>query len=227
MKVLVLISLSSIGTFHWPSNEYRPDEVLGINSEALDPIRMRTECFIVWSRDHSAFKIFGSIAGVMKALSQLRVTMFQVASRNICPVRKYLSHWRNSEPGQFVHADEEHENPQLLVPADEPPVPASKTPRADGDLTHDSALAANGRLTTHSLEDVKSTLATALCKIHYLRGHIAFRIRLGIFVLTSWKGLPAGESWELAEYEEMTLMSQFRGRVTEEFVNRLNRMGSY
>lgn len=195
--------------------------MLGKQLEALDPIRMRTECFITWSGDISAFKIMGEIIGVQKALKQLRYTCFQIASRNIAPNRRYISHWRTEGPGAYVHLDEEYIIPQIIESADEPSLmlEASKTPRVECKVTDKSDIETIMLLQTCSIQAMQVTLADALQKIHYLRGHIRFRIRLGTFVLASHKRLEEGSSWDLSEYEEMTLLPQFRGRVTEEYVN--------
>ncbi|CZT17108.1 uncharacterized protein RCC_02940 [Ramularia collo-cygni] len=202
-------SFESIGTFRWPTNECRPDEVLGANLEALDPIRMSTECYITSSRDGSAFQVLGSMTGVQKALMSLRHTCFQLASRNIPPIRKCVSHWRTKEPCLYVHLGMEYSNP-------EPGVAASRSPRCDGFMSDVTDLEATKIRENCCIEAIKATIADSLRKIHYLCAHIQFRIRLGTFTLVSWKGLGENEMWDLSEYEEMTAMPQFRGRVTEE-----------
>lgn len=216
-----LTSPRSIGTFHWPSKEYSPDEILGSYSEALDPIRMSTDCYIVWSPTTSAFQVFGTRISVQGALVKLRLTCFQIASRNIEPVRIYKSHWRTAQPCLYVHLDEEYQNPQILVPAGDATESrqSSKTPRGEGNMTEPSDLEAAKTRETHSIATVNMKLVDQLSKIHYLRGHIQFRIRLGTFVLTSQYRLDVGAMWELSEYEEMTSMPEFRGRVTEEYAN--------
>lgn len=86
-------------------------------------------------------------------------------------------------------------------------------------MTEPSDLEAAKTRETHSIATVNMKLVDQLSKIHYLRGHIQFRIRLGTFVLTSQYRLDVGAMWELSEYEEMTSMPEFRGRVTEEYAN--------
>lgn len=200
----------SIGTFHWPSDEYRPEEALGANLEALDSVRMRYDCVITSLRGSSTIQVLGSINGVRKALISLRQTCFQIGSRNIPTVRKYTSHWRTQGPCLYVHLDTEYSNPELG---------SSKSPRADGDMIDESDVEASKIRETCGIGAVKATLADALRKIHYLRGHIQFRIRLGTFVLVWHKYLDKDDVWDLSEYEDMTAMPQFRGRVTEEFVD--------
>lgn len=160
----------------------------------------------------------GTIKGVQKALIALRHTCFQIASRNIPPVRKYVSHWRSEGPCLWVHLDSPYVNPRIISPAGEPLPEASKCPRSMGEMDDGSALEETKVREICGIEAVKATLAESLRKIHYLIGHIQFRIRLGTFVLVSWKGLEVEESWDLSVYEDMTEMAQFKGRVTEEFV---------
>ena len=100
----------AIGSFHWPVQEYRPDEILGTNYEALDPIRMDCSCYVLFVKDRSIFQVMGKGGDVQKGLLRLRGTCFQIAARQITPLRSYLLHWPNVShlPGHVRLESYEH-----------------------------------------------------------------------------------------------------------------------
>lgn len=87
----------AIGSFLWPVEEYRPEEVLGPSYEALDPIRMDCSCYVVFSRERKIFRIMGKYADVQQALVRIRQTCFQIAARQLSAVRTYLLRWTGSK----------------------------------------------------------------------------------------------------------------------------------
>ena len=65
----------AIGSFHWPM-EYRPEEVLGMSFEALDPIRMECKCYIVFVNEKSIFQVFGDQTPMQRGVGANKEDVF-------------------------------------------------------------------------------------------------------------------------------------------------------
>lgn len=210
-------AFGAIGTFHWPSKEFRPEEAFGMSCEAFDPIRMEHSCYIIYSSEKSIFQVFGKVQDVQAALLCIRKTAFNICSRTINPVRAYMLQWRSGPPPSHVFL-EEYMGPVIIASQGKEAIgqDPSYSPRGEGVLDDESAVQLAHTRASVNAERVKTTIRNALRKVHYLQGHLNFRIRLGTFLLAQYKKLSDGELWELADYEEMVGASQFVGRVTEE-----------
>ena len=201
----------AMGSFHWPVEEYRPDEVFGASYEALDPIRTAHSCYITFDKDRGMFKVMGKQNNVQAALLLIRRTRFQIEVRQLRTLRAYLLHWpyANNYPSHvFLQT---YVLPIPLGVKDDR-VQESFAPQGDGyadDFGSDME-------TCMSEEHVQQSLLKVLRKLHYYRGNIQVRIRLGTFLATQYKELKDGEMYELEKYKTMIGMSQFSGRVTQE-----------
>ncbi|KAI5369469.1 hypothetical protein Slin15195_G003450 [Septoria linicola] len=212
------VVFGAIGSFHWPSTEYKPEDVLGSSYEALDSIRMDLKCFINYLADGNCFQVMGESKEVQQALLRIRKTCFQLTSRTINPVRVYLPHWRASVVPSHVYLEEYH-GPRIIMGAtkeeEEEQQKPMHSPRGEGTIEGAQELADAHQSSLLGIERVRLTLANAFKKLHYYQGHITLVIRLGTFVLQRYR-TPEDELYELKEYEEMVKESQFYGKVTEE-----------
>ncbi|KXT13608.1 hypothetical protein AC579_9771 [Pseudocercospora musae] len=217
------MAFPAIGSFHWPSREYKPEEVLGPNAEAFDDIRMDTSCYIVFASELSVFQVMGNEKQVKRALVRLRKSCFQLTARSINPARTYLVRWLNGV-GIPTHVYlEPYPLPAVLASADAVDDTPSMSPRAEGHEESMHKIELNRHLSKMNTERVRVTLCNALRKIHFYQGHITIRVRLGTFLVSRYR-MPKGAVdenpqdvlYELKEYEDMTKESQFFGRVTEE-----------
>ncbi|KXT01537.1 hypothetical protein AC578_4548 [Pseudocercospora eumusae] len=215
----------AIGSFHWPSTEYKPNEVLGPSFEALDDIRMDTSCYIDFASERSVFRVMGAEKKVKRALMRLRKSCFQLTARSINPARTYLVRWLNGANIPTHVYLEPYPLPAVLASSDVDTVDGtpSMSPRAEGFEESRPKIESNRHLSKMNTERVRVTLGNALRKIHFYQGHITLRIRLGTFLLSSYRmpedavdENPQDVLYELKEYQDMTEESQFFGRVTEE-----------
>lgn len=215
------MAFEAIGSFHWPCTEWRPEESFGTSCEALDPIRMDLECYIIFCKERSMFQVCGKAADVQTALCRIRRTVFQMAARSINPVRAYLLRWQESI-GVPTHVYlEKHCVPKAIAPEPAKIPKATYSPRAEGSQDDHNVIERQVTTSALSVERIRVTLGNAFRKAHYQRGSLQLRVRLGIFVLTNYITPEDGEEeglYELAEYEEMTASSPFRGCVTDESV---------
>ena len=195
----------AIGSFHWPVEEFRPEETFGMSLEALDPIRMDGSCYITFNRDRSTFQVYGKVSDVQSALSRLRKTAFHLCARQISPVRKYFCH----SPGDVythVYLEDYH-----LANSETP----KKSPRGQGEVTDEKKLGLARDFAQLNVSIIRENIANALCHLHYLRAHLQLRLRLGIFYLESYQEPDSG-MYEMQEYEAMTRATQFKGTTSEE-----------
>jgi hypothetical protein len=195
------------GIFHWPVKEYRPEEILGPNCEALDAVRMTCLCHVRFEPARSVFEILGKVDDVKKALMRMRKVCFQIAARQTAPVRLYLLQETDQLRG---HVRLEPYNHPATV-AGEASFEVGVSPRADGELN-------STQQSDDTKEILQRTILRTIPKLHYLRGSIQMRMRFGTFLATLYKK-PKGEMYTFDEYTGMTEETQFNGRVTEEHVH--------
>ena len=209
------MAFGAIGSFHWPTEEYRPEEIFGMSCEALDPIRMGCSCYVVYLKDRSLFQIMGKAQNVRTALFRMRNTSFQIMARLINPIRGFMLHWHDQSYVPTHIYQEKYYHTPVLFSDDEAQGMFTYSPRAKG-MIEDGKLREVARTSSAlSVERVKLTLANALQKLHYYRGHLQMRIRLGTFLMTSYMP-PLDGLYGLEEYEAMTRESMFFGEVTDE-----------
>ncbi|KAK0273854.1 hypothetical protein LTR35_011980 [Friedmanniomyces endolithicus] len=212
------LPFGAIGSFHWPMKEYRPEEILGASHEAFDPIRMDCSCYIVFIAALNLFRVMGKQTEVKASLQRIRQTCFQIAARQYNPVRLYLLHWPDAEQIPLFVYPESHNAPatsslELLEDAKE--TKSRKAPRGDGFGHHDKTQQDAQKQTRSSVERLRNAILTTLARLHYYRGHVQMRIRLGTFLAIQYMKTKDGV-YDLDEYENMLQMSQFSGEVTQE-----------
>lgn len=207
----------AIGTFHWPVKDYQPNEVLGNSYEALDVIRMGCSCYIIISPDKSGFNVLGNTADVKTALVRLRKAYFQIAARQIASVRKYILDFGNAEEEIRSHvALEDYERIKRIDPsaatAQEHP---GKSPKSQGKVVSRSTEQELSEAGTHDVKIAGKTIMRMISNLHYYRGHLRLRIRLGTFLATHYR-ISTDESYTMDDFNEMIKQSQFAGEVTPE-----------
>ncbi|KAK4560565.1 hypothetical protein LTR86_005762 [Recurvomyces mirabilis] len=217
----------AIGSFLWPVAEYRPEAVLGSNYEALDPIRTAHSCFIVYHPGRNTLRVMGKPTEVELALHRLRQTCFQITAKQISPIRKYFLRW----PGpvinvpQFVYL-EDYRSPAIHQIADQGNLDEGnesavrKRPTCDQHQNNED----HERYANQQTYIGWMTLRNAICKqlsgLHYYRGHLQMRFRLGTMLLSQYRE-PADGFYELTrEFEPMLGQSQFTAEVTKELGNK-------
>ena len=208
------MAFGAIGSFLWPVEEWKPEEVLGASYEALDPIRMDCSCYVVFAPERGIFRVMGKASEVKLGLQRLRQTCFQVAARQIAPVRKYLLRWARPMVPLYVYLTR-YERPAILSRGEALAEMSAQSPRGDDDM-EDNERSKNAIADTRmNTELLRSILFRLLSKLHYYHGSIQMRIRLGTFLFEQYRA-PKDELYDLDEYEAMIQQSQFQGTVTQE-----------
>ncbi|KAF2862800.1 hypothetical protein K470DRAFT_262661 [Piedraia hortae CBS 480.64] len=208
----------AIGTFHWPMDEVNPKEVLGPYYEALDYIRMSCKCYIVFKAERNAFSAMGKSANVDDALERIRKACFQIAARQTSCKRMYMRRWPEGEIKSYSVTLMPYNKPLAAQLDPESAV----TPRAKfdpGPAAKDITIQANDE-TYRSGMKIRSAVLRTLHQLHYYRGPITLKVRLGTLLLDQFMPLEHRKAYTMEEYAKMTVQSQFVARVTEELGDR-------
>lgn len=220
-------SFESIGSFVWPSDDYRPPDVYGRNCEALDPIRLDCLCYVTWDPASGSLKAMGNKSDVEEALVRIRASFFQLTARQMETSKAYVLHWGDSECVHERVDAIDYQHTQLIIPTQvidfraRTPIRRiarpGKTPRGRGRLSRGEIQDrpnAEKHLSTVS-KKVKDQVLGVLNKIRFYHGHISMRVRLGTFLLVRYKPFPDG-GFDLVEFEKNIKDPGFEGSVTQE-----------
>lgn len=210
----------AIGTFHWPAKEIQPHEVLGNSYEAFDSIRMECSCYVVFDHDIPAFKVMGKDSDVKAALLRIRKVFFQITAHQIAPVRRYFVHIGEEQDEMPSHVTlESYEVVKRLGPGNTTSqVPEGCSPRGHTEIYLDAA--EHQQRHEMSVRDARiagKTIMLVIAKLHYYRGHLKLRIRLGTFLVREFMR-PDDDGYTFEAFKEMIQQSQFAGEVTPEYV---------
>ncbi|KAK5132908.1 hypothetical protein LTR08_008354 [Meristemomyces frigidus] len=210
------MAFQAIGAFHWPIQEYRPEEILGGAYEALDPVRMSNKCYIVYEKERNMFLIMGKASNVQEGLRRLRKTCFQIAARHVTPERKYLLRWAKGANIPTTVYFEEYHRPAVVSTGDAVAEKPGKSPMGNGQHHNEKRIEGAEMQTNLNKVRLLSMLFKAIRKLHYYRGSLQMRIRLGTFLASRYKEPPADGLYDLKEFEGMIALSQFEAVVTQE-----------
>ncbi|KAI7531054.1 hypothetical protein KC331_g14335 [Hortaea werneckii] len=189
-------SFQAIGSYHWPIDECRPDEILGSSYEALDPIRMDCSCHITFHAGFGVFRVAGTASQVKAGLQRLKMTCFQITARQVLPVRKYLLRWPHETVPTYLYL-EQYEHPASSTSEGTSCTKSGRSPR--GEYLEEDARSARAAMETEvNKRRVRNMIISMLDKLYYFRGSIQMRIRLGTLVLKQYKP-PRDEIYDLDE----------------------------
>jgi hypothetical protein len=214
------MTFGAIGTFHWPATSYKPEEALGNNYEAFDPIRMDCSCYVVYLKETNVFRVMGKPKSVLEALQRIRATCFQIAAKQFISVRQYLLYWPEPElTPDYVYLEDYEPPSSVLEPGVKTAIALRKAPACD-ETKADKAVAQQAEVRTHKNTDrLRTIVHKALSRLHHYRGHIQVRIRLGKFLVNRYREPGEYGVYDLQpEFESMLQASQFSGEVTQEYV---------
>ncbi|OQO04834.1 hypothetical protein B0A48_07851 [Cryoendolithus antarcticus] len=211
-------AFGAIGTFRWPVEDYDPEAVLGPSFEALDRIRMDTACHIIFTSKIESFNILGSQSGVTKAVVLLRNVCFQIAARQLDSTRRYLLH--NADDSQHFTAVALKQYTHPHMPGDDADRDKTgQSPRGEDLVETDGKLLPTDGSSHRNALLLKAIVVHQLSRLHFYRGHLDLRIRLGRFLMTQYK-MPVDGSYSFEDFQGMLKQTQFRGEVTMELGHR-------
>lgn len=186
------------GYFIWPSDEVKPEDLLGPSCEAFDPIRTYNHSHIVWDPQISCFKILSNAEAAMQnAIERIEGTMKEWAARS-----------------STTYAFNVVQPPEALRMCENvktqfgPPLAGSAKPSIIPILTGRGSVKDPVKAYNSEKEDLeaanKRKIQGSLCKIierlQYFRGRLRMRALFGTFVLDTIRWPGGAQSIPLTEF---------------------------
>ncbi|KAK6542159.1 hypothetical protein TWF694_007924 [Orbilia ellipsospora] len=208
-----------IGVFDWPNSEIDPAHTLGLNYEALDPIRMDHGVYIIYSAKRKCFRVLGYTSeSIEQALDRIYTVFCEITARNRSPV-----HYNLVNPPDKYHPqirfNRDHEMHTILEPYK----------LHEGAVGADIYLADDGKQPQHSNwpervaslrraneRFIKAALDSCLKDIFYTRMYAKLRIYFGTMIIFSFSKAK-DNIHGLEEYMEMVRTKMTKGDVIRHF----------
>lgn len=176
------------GTFLWPVEEVRPQDILGDGLEALDPLRMAYKCHIIFDDQRSIFRILtNNLASVQKTLARIEGIMKEYVARTHTPITRYYI----EPPGISTHRKDIKITPsQASDSAVGAPLIPTLTGKALEPAAHADWLKLSASFVTQSNLGIEGALCKTIPNLIFYRGQVRMRVHFGTFGLTvfRWPG---------------------------------------
>ena len=203
-------TFAALGTFYWPVSECRPEEALGLSFEAIDPIRMDCSAYISFMPQCNAFRVASpDHQKVLKALTALKQTYFQIVAGRMPATRKYLLHFPKGTTAPLHVYLEPYAEPALQSGKFAKERPVVNGPRARGS----SKVEVDNQ---PGEDELLQSIMRTLGRLHFHRGPLEMSINFGRFLATSYLALEDQGGYKYKEFESMIQQPQFVGHVTQE-----------
>ena len=207
------------GYFIWPADEINPFDVFGRNLEALDPIRMYEECFILYRSQRSVFVVMSDFRdSVDHVIRRLRCLLCEVVSRSRRPFRRImLEQMAIQDLWQYVHFEAPLSTSKMTADVFKENFVTCQW--AGPQLTLTETEEYKHKLRNYDIMGISKlprSLDRVLNGLRYFRGFIRMRIHFGIFGLTEYKK-PIGEDHTLEQFFEMMQHPRTKGELRTKY----------
>lgn len=176
------------GYFLWPAKEVKPENLLGPNCEAFDPIRTYNHSHIVWEPQLSCFKILSnSEAAVQDAIQRIEGTMREYAARS-------STTYALNVVGLPEASSMQEDVKMLPGPPLNGSTQASLIPILTGRCLSGNALTAfkteREELLLENKRKIQNSLGKMMERMPCFRGRLRMRVHFGRFILDNirWPG---------------------------------------
>ncbi|CAD6569863.1 MAG: hypothetical protein ASARMPREDX12_003112 [Alectoria sarmentosa] len=200
---------SHTGTFIWPIEEVRPDDILGSSLEAFDPIRFQNHCHIVFDNKLSSFRIFSDKEEeVKKTMDRMVGTMKEYIAKSVRPDTIILVEPPSSSA---IRMDVK------VLPAslNGPKAGKSMVPMLIGRTMDPEAreewLNESNELTMKNNHRMELSLRKCIANLPHYRGLVRMRVQFGTFALKVFRWKEGADSTPIEEFMENMTMSGTKG----------------
>lgn len=176
------------GYFLWPADEVKPEDLLGSNCEAFDPIRTYNRSHIVWEPHLSCFKILSnSEPAVQNAIERIEGTMREYAARSSTTYAFNVAHFpKGSSMREEVKAlpgpplSNSHKSSMI-------PVLTGRALVGDTLMTFTKE---RRELMASNKQQIQKALSKIIERLPRFRGRLRMRVHFGTFTLDTirWPG---------------------------------------
>lgn len=200
------------GSFIWPVDELRPEEILGSNSEAFDSIRFQQQCHIVFDNKEECFKVMADDEkSVEKALLRIEGTVKEYVAKSS---RRIIEHLIEAPSTSAIRKDIKI----VLGPSSGTTAEYRKVPTLTGgaldSVEHLTWAKRAAEITLDSQRRTEQALLRCIPNLTCYRGQIQMRILFGTFTLTLYKG--NGESLPFEDWLKNLQKPGTRGDLIKE-----------
>ena len=202
------------GAFLWPTDEVRPEDILGSSLEAFDPIRFQHQCHIIFDTKLSSFRIYSDKEeSVKKTMGRIVGTMREYVAKSARPDMINLVEPPNSST---VRKDVK------VVPASlhDPKADKSMIPVLTGSTLDPEArkewLAERNELMMENNRRMEISLRKCIANLPHYRGLVQMRVQFGTFALRVFRWKEGAESAPLRDFMDNTAKSETKGMMIRE-----------
>lgn len=207
------LKFNSIGTFIWPVEEVRPDELLGPSYEAFDLLRML----------HQVYIVFNNSLGVFNIMSDNDKAVRDVIARIIGTIKEFAARSTREVTALMV------EPPSLSDMRKDIKLVAGKNmdtaciPVLTGTNLSTKEMM-SWEKTCNEMTDahfvrIRNALRRALPQLRYYRGRVQMRVLLGTFALKTFRRWPEGvTSIPFESFLDNIKVPATKGQMIKEYV---------
>lgn len=203
------------GAFLWPTDEVRPEDILGSSLEAFDPIRFQHQCHIVFDTKLSSFRIYSDKEeSVKKTMDRIVGTMKEYVAKSARPDMITLV----EPPGSStVRKDVKILSASLHNPkADKNSMIPSLTGSTLAPEARKAWLTERDQLMMKNNRRMELSLRKCIANLIHYRGLVRMRVQFGTFALKFFRWKEGAESTPLGEFMDNTAMSGTKGVMIRE-----------
>ena len=202
------------GTFLWPVDEVRPEDILGPSLEALDPLRFQYYCHILFDYKLSSFRIFSDREdAIKKTMDRLVGTMKEYVAKSV-----RLDSIILIEPTALSAIRKDVK----VLPAslNDPKVVGSMIPVFTGNLLDPEArrewLSKSDELKMKNAGHLDRLLRNCIDILPHYRGLVRMRVHFGTFALKVYRWKEGAVSTPLEDFIDDVSMPQAKGIMIRE-----------
>ena len=202
------------GTFIWPVDEVRPEDILGPSLEAFDPVRIQYLCHIVFDNKLAAFRIFSDSEESVKAtMGRIEGTMREYVAKSVRASKLLLV----EPPHPSVMRKDVRMLPASL---NHPKETKSMIPMLTGSKMDLQALeewqSESKEYTRKNNDRIELSLRKCIANLPHYRGRARMRIQFGTFALKTYRWKEGAESIHFGEFMDDMTLSATKGVLIRE-----------
>lgn len=213
------------GIYVWPKDGFPPTELLGQNLEALDAIRMKNHCHILFQPEKQCISVMSGRPGAVdQALRRIHATLREMIVRSQPPTKVYMIEPPKPEDigrevqlipyNHFINNWVEDWQDDGGVIPNVVPIMTGPPPTEEDKLTW---VTLSPKLAIANQRALEGIVGYILYRMRWYRAHIRMRVNFGIMSLSSYR-LPGQSNHTLEGFQTMIKNYQTAGDVVAEYV---------
>ena len=202
------------GTFIWPVDEVRPEDILGPSLEAFDPVRIQYLCHIVFDHKLAAFRIFSDSEESVKAtMVRIEGTMREYVAKSVRANKLHLvepphpSVIRKDVRMLPASLNQSKENKSMI-----PLLTGSKLETKALEAWHDESK----EYTRKNSSRMELSLRKCIASLPHYRGRVRMRVQFGTFALKTYRWKEGADSIDFGEFMDDMTLSETKGILIRE-----------